>query len=678
VVNPVLVLLDLQADFLARPGLSPSAARLEDRIQTLLEGCRDRAIPVLHVRTLYRADGSDRMPHWKRAGTWACLEGTPGALPPAGLVEAAGEPVFRKRFFSAFGAPGLEARLRELNPGPLLLAGVYLHGCVRASALDAYERGYEVWIVDDAVGSTEPVHAEITRNYLSERAARFFGTRELFEVLSGKRQASAAGADHVFPVAWISGCPRAAGAQRRLVCRQPSDLRVRIGEVPLAEQPEVAAAAAAAASARPGWEQRSAEERSGLLRRFAARLGEREQELTLLLVREIGKPRGEAQAEVRRAIAHVEGAVRRIPAGEARIGGPESDTRVRYRPVGTVGLVTPWNNPLAIPVGKIAPALAFGNSVIWKPAIRAPRTALAVMAALHDAGIPGDLVNLVFGEADTARCLIADAGVDAVSITGSSATGRRAAALCAQHGKPLQAELGGNNAALVLADCDVESEARGLALAAFGFAGQRCTATRRIIVEQAVAARFTDALVAAVGRLAVGAPEDPDTQVGPLVSPEHREEVAAALEQAVAGGARILCGGAPPPGLPHGCYFLPTLVTDLDPGAPLAQEETFGPVAVMLPAADLDQAIRIANGVPQGLVASVCTRDPEARERFARAIEAGILKLAPGALAVDPEAPFCGWKASGIGPPEHGDWDREFYARPQAVYRGGTLPAGRR
>jgi acyl-CoA reductase-like NAD-dependent aldehyde dehydrogenase len=617
------------------------------------------------------------MPHWKRAGTWACLEGTPGALPPADLLEAAGEPVFHKRFFSAFGAPGLEARLRELNPGSLLLAGLYLHGCVRATALDAYERGYDVWIVDDAVGSTEPVHAEITRSYLGERAARFVGTRELFGLLRGDRPDQAVPAAEVFPVGCIAGERLAAGSQRRLVCRQPSDLRLRIGEVPLAEGSLVEAAAAVASRARAAWEQRSAEERAGPLRRFAERLGEREKELTRLLVREIGKPRGEAQAEVRRAIAHVEGAVRRIPAKEAEIGGPESDTRVRYRPIGTVALITPWNNPLAIPVGKIAPALALGNSVIWKPALRAPGTSLAVMAALQDAGVPADLVNLVFGEADTARCLIADPRVDAVSITGSWTTGRRAAALCAQHGKPLQAELGGNNAALVLADCDLESEARGLALAAFGFAGQRCTATRRIIVEQGIVARFTDALLAAVQRLVVGDPEDPDTQVGPLISPEHREEVAAALAQAVAGGARLLCGGMPPPGLEHGCYFLPTLVTDLDPGAPLAQEETFGPVAVILPAVDLEHAIRIANGVPQGLVASLCTRDPGARERFAGAVEAGILKLAPGALAVHPEAPFGGWKASGIGPPEHGDWDREFYARPQAVYRGATLPAGR-
>jgi len=677
VTNPALLLLDLQQDFLARPGLSPSPARLGERIQRLLQGCRERGVPVLHVRTGVRPDGSDRMPHWKRQGTWACVEGTPGVRPPSGLEEAPGEPVFRKRFFSAFGAPGLEARLAELRSPSLLIAGLYLHACVRATALDAYERGYDVWIIDDAVGSTEPVHAEITRSYLGERAVRFIETAELLEHLRGSRSSDAVAACDAFPVAWIAGKPCAANGHRRLRLQQPSQLSVCLGEVPLAGAVEVGAAAAAAAQARPEWEQRGAEQRAACLGRLAEQLAGREQELIRLLVREIGKPRGEAQTEVRRAIGHVEGALRRIPAGDAPIGGPESAASVRYRAVGTVGLITPWNNPLAIPVGKIAPALAFGNAVVWKPSCRAPRVALAIAAALQEAGVPGELVNLVFGEADTARCLIVDAGIDAVSVTGSILTGRRAAALCAQHAKPLQAELGGNNAAIVLADCDLEAEAQGLALAAFGFAGQRCTASRRIIVERSAVPRFVDALVTAAERLKVGDPEDPDTQVGPLVSPEHRDGVAAALAQAVSEGARILCGGVRPPGLAGGCYFLPTLVSGLGPESPLVQEETFGPVAVILPADDLEEAIRIANGVPQGLVASLSTRDAGARERFARSVEAGILKLAPGALAVHPEAPFKGWKASGIGPPEHGDWDREFYARPQAVYAAIASPEER-
>jgi acyl-CoA reductase-like NAD-dependent aldehyde dehydrogenase len=253
-------------------------------------------------------------------------------------------------------------------------------------------------------------------------------------------------------------------------------------------------------------------------------------------------------------------------------------------------------------------------------------------------------------------------------VTGSTLTGRRAAALCAELGKPVQAELGGNNAAIVLADCDLEAEAQGLAQAAFSFAGQRCTAIRRIVVEERILARFTEALVTATRALVVGDPERAETQVGPLISPEHRDALAAAIARAAAGGARVLCGGGPPPGPTHGCFFLPTLVAGLAPQAPLVQEESFAPLAIVLPAADLDAAIEIANGVPQGLVAALCTRDAAAREVFARRVEAGILKLEPGVLAVHPEAPFGGWKASRIGPPEHGEWDREFYARPQAVY----------
>ncbi len=674
--DAVLLLLDLQEDFLARPGLSPSAACLTRRVEALLRGCRERGVPVLHVRTLIRADGSDRMPHWQRTHTWSCVEGTPGAHPPAPLREVAGEPVFRKRFFSAFGAAGLEALLAERKASSLLLAGLYLHACIRATALDAYERGHDVWIVDDAVGSTEPIHAEITRGYLCDRAARFVETAELLELLGGVGEAAAHGRVAAFPVACIGGARRPAAAHRRVAYRQPSDLRVAIGEVPLAGPAEVADAAAAAARARPEWERRSAGERVELLSRFASRLLERAEELTSLIAREVGKPRLEARAEVRRALAHVEGAARRVPAAEAGRCGSGVEARVRYRPIGTVALVTPWNNPLAIPVGKIAPALGYGNAVVWKAACRAPGTALAIMTALQGAGFPGDLVSLVFGEADTARRLIAHPSIDAVSLTGATETGRRAAALCAQHGKPLQAELGGNNAAIVLADCAVEEEAAGLALAAFAFAGQRCTATRRIIVERSLAGRFSEALVAAVARLRVGDPEDADTQVGPMVSPEHRTRVLAALEDAIGAGARVLCGAKPPHGLEHGCYLLPTLVAELGLGAPLVQEETFGPVAVILLAEDLDDAIRLANGVPQGLVASLCTRDAGARRHFASSIEAGILKLAPGALAVHPEAPFGGWKASGIGPPEHGDWDREFYARPQAVYGWDASEAG--
>jgi len=666
--RPALLLVDLQEDFLARPGLAPARAELTARAARLADVCRARGVPVVHVHTRVRADGSDRMPHWRRQGTWACVEGTPGALAPEALRPRPGERIAAKRFFGAFGAEGLEAHLGELGARTLLLAGLYLHSCVRESALEAYERGFEVWIAHDAVGSLDAVHGEATRAWLSERAARFASCEALIAELTGAGWGDAPPGE-AFPGSCVGGVwrPVAAGCPPHAL-REPADAGAPLGSVPLCGPAEVAAAAEASRRALRAGPDFSLEERSALLERFAARLDAAEDALVALLVREIGKPRADARAELRRAAAHVRSAralLRDGGAGPLPLGPGVS---VRWRPVGAVALVTPWNNPVAIPAGKLAPALAFGNAVLWKPAVEAPRTAMRVLEVLFEAGCPPDRVGLVFGDAATARALVAHPAVDAVSVTGSVATGRSAAALCALHGKPLQAELGGNNAAVVLADCDLESEARGLALAAMSFAGQRCTATRRILVERAVLEPFTKALVAAVEALRVGDPGDDATEVGPLVSLEQRARVAAAVAAAVAEGGRVLCGGRAPPDLGAGAYFLPTLVAGLGARAALVQEETFGPVAVVLPADDLDDAIRLANDVPQGLVASLATRDACARARFADAVEAGIVKLAPGPLALAADAPFAGWKASGIGPPEHGVFDREFYARPQAVY----------
>lgn len=608
------------------------------------------------------------MPHWKRQGTWACVDGTPGALAPEALRPRLGEPAFSKRFFGAFGARGLEAHLETLRARTVLLAGLYLHSCVRQSALEAYERGFEVRIVEDAVGSLDAVHGEVTRAWLGERAVRFVSCESMITELAGARVDSALTAE-TFPGRCIGGIWRRSADERPpCVLREPADANALLGTVPLCGPNDVAAAGEAARRALHAGPDLTEAERVEFLERFAARLEVDEETLIALLVREIGKPRAEARAEMRRAVAHVRaliGLLRDGGLGPVEVGPGVS---VRWRRIGVLGLITPWNNPVAIAVGKLAPALAFGNVVVWKPACEAPRTAMRILDSLYEAGCPPERAALVFGDATTARSLVAQPAIDAISITGSVAAGRNTAALCAVHGKPLQAELGGNNAAILLADCDVESEARGLALASMSFAGQRCTAMRRLLVERQILESFTEALVAAVEALRVGDPADEVTQVGPLLSTARRARVADEVAAAVAGGGRVLCGGRVPEGLGAGSFYLPTLVAGLDPRAPLVQEETFGPVAVVLPADDLDEAIRLANDVPQGLVAGLATRDDAARRRFADAVEAGMLKLAAGPLAVAANAPFVGWKASGIGPPEHGVWDREFYARPQAVY----------
>lgn len=662
-----LLLVDLQNDFLERPGLVPTADAVCGRAAALLAAARRQSMPIAHAHTLIRADGADAMPHWRRLGRRQCVEGTRGALPPPALAPAAGELVLRKRFFSAFADLRLEPWLRQQGVGRLLVGGVYLHGCVRSTALDAYERGYAVVVVDDAVGTTEPLHGALTRAWLAERAATFVRTDALLAELTSPAPTAPPAAARL-PVAVIDARPRPAGPEHAsLRHHDPCRTAEVLAEVPLAGAPEIAAAAASGAAAQADWARVDPSARADLLERWADELAAQRERLTALVVREVGKPRRAAEEEVGRAVAHarVAAEVTRFTADPSRLA---AGVAARQRPLGVVGVITPWNNPLAIPVGKLAPALGLGNAVVLKPAPEASATALALLEGLHRVGLAAGLVNVVLGDGATARALCGESRIAAVSVTGSIATGRVVAGLCALGMKPLQAELGGNNAAIVLADADLERAAHDLARAAFAFAGQRCTAIRRIVVEASASARFTQLLCDAVAGLVNGEPSDPTTEVGPLISTEKRASVIATIERAVATGARLLIGGGVPPALAHGAWLAPALLTAVEPRDRIAQEETFAPVAIILPARDLDAALAIANGVPHGLVMSVHTRDERARARARDAAEAGILQLNGGPLAVHPRAPFSGWKASGIGPPEHGIWDAAFYSRTQAVY----------
>jgi acyl-CoA reductase-like NAD-dependent aldehyde dehydrogenase len=264
--------------------------------------------------------------------------------------------------------------------------------------------------------------------------------------------------------------------------------------------------------------------------------------------------------------------------------------------------------------------------------------------------------------------MLRDPRVKAVSFTGSSSTGQQVAALCAAHGKTLQAELGGNNAAVVTAACDIETVARDVANAAFSFAGQRCTAVRRVIVDHAICESFTEALIAAIGSLPVGLPAAHSTRIGPLVSRAAQQRIAKIVASAREQGATVHVGGRVPIGFEQGCWYEPTLLSGLEHQSPVVQTESFGPVLVRSEAADIDDALQQVNTVEQGLTAICYSDDPELQRAFVESAETGVVWLQTRPFAIDPRAPFGGWKASGIGPPEHGEWDRIFYARPQAVY----------
>ncbi len=610
-MRTVLLLVDLQNDFLQRPGLLPSLDDLVPSVAALLARARVEGMPVAHVRTRVQADGSDCMPHWRQAGTLECVAGTPGELAPPAFTALETEPIFFKRFFSGFGNPELETWLQQEAVTALWVAGVYTHGCVRATVMDAYERGYQVTVVEDAIASTEPLHARITRDYLDGRAARFLP-------------------------AW------------------------RLGEQGRPSGTPIAPVVEAALAAWRVWRTRPLAGRRGALARFATELAALEPMLQQQLISTLGKPRRDAADEIRRARGHLAAA---LSLQDRETLAPGVD--VHYLPHGVVTLVTPWNNPVAIPVGKLAAALLLGNSVVWKPAPRAHAIAECLQHSLMRCGIPSGLVQLVPGGSEEVAQLAGHPDVAAVSLTGSVQTGRAVGAICAAADKPLQAELGGNNPMLVLADARFETQAPVWARLAFGFAGQRCTAIRRFVVERAAAPRFIRLMLAAIADLQLRDPDSESCVVGPMISPAAVARVAAAIAAARERGGRVLIGGEPATGA--GNYFLPTLITDLPEDDPLVQEELFGPVAVLQLADDFEHGMALVNGVSQGLLAAIATTSQRSRELFAARAEAGILAGGDG-LRIHPSAPFGGFKDSQRGPPEHGVWDREFFSRVQVRY----------
>ncbi len=668
-MKPALLLIDLQNDFIDRPGLHPSPEQLLPGIAGLLEGFRAKHLPIVHLRTEVNADGNDRMPHWRTQNLWACVRGTHGAQPPAILSPLAGEPVVAKRFFSGFANTDLADILRAAGVDLLVVAGLYTHGCVRATVVDAYSQGYTVWLAHDGIASPEEEHAQLSLEWLSRRAALSLSCQEIRVRLGLPVATKNSGAEASVPAAWIGGSWHSDASLPLWRHYQPADGRELLTAVPLAGSALLHLASQSVASARAQWAATSTTARIEALTAWATRLAERGHGLAMLMAQEIGKPLTDGLAEINKAIGHLHTTVALLRSAENIGASTDAPFMVRHCPVGTIAMITPWNNPIGITVGKIAPAIAFGNGVIWKPALQAARTTMAVVESMVDTGIPPALIAVLFGASETARQLISHPQTAAITFTGSSRTGFEVAKLTGRLAKPLQAELGGNNGALVMADADLDHAAASLARAAFSFSGQRCTATRRIIVAETVYADFVKLLLAEIAKLETGDPIEAATQVGPLISQAHRDQVLTAVQQAMAHDHGVLlCGGAPPAGRPEGGWCLPTLLDNLAPNAAIVQQETFGPVAVLQRAPDFTSAIDLLNDTSHGLVASLYSRDHEQQKRFIANAQAGIVRINPSRFKVHPDAPFGGWKASGIGPPEHGEWDRQFYTRTQAVY----------
>jgi len=443
--------------------------------------------------------------------------------------------------------------------------------------------------------------------------------------------------------------------------QRPGDVVVEVDE---AGPEAVAQAVGRARAAGRGWAAASALERSAALAAAADALAGAAAEFTELVVREVGKPVAEAGAEVARGVGILRYYAQQAldPDGETYPGpSPAGLLLARRRPRGVAGLITPWNFPVAIPLWKAAPALAFGNAVVLKPSPDATATALRLAGLLAPA-VGDDLLQVVPGGPETGRALLD--GADAVSFTGSVAVGRRVAVAATERGIPAQAEMGGLNASIVLPDADPERAATVVAGAAMGYAGQKCTATSRAIVV-GDPGPFTEALVAAVRGLAVGDPADEATVVGPVITEQAMGWVTDAAAEAAAAGGRLLTGGD---GAGRDGWFVaPTLVEGLPPDARLAQEEVFGPIAVVLAVDDADQAVQVANGVRYGLVGSVFTRDLDRALHLAARLDTGMIRVNAPTSGVDYLAPFGGEKDSSYGPREQGKAARDFYTSTRTI-----------
>ena len=435
-----------------------------------------------------------------------------------------------------------------------------------------------------------------------------------------------------------------------------------LAELPRAGVEEADEAIARAKAAFPAWRDVAPGDRAKLLRRLARAVEGKVEELAQLEARNVGKPISDARGEVGSVVDvfdYYAGAPERLLGSQIPVSG---GVDVTFRePLGVVGLITPWNFPLPIASWKVGPALAAGNTIVLKPAELTPLTAIELGKLALEAGIPEGVLNVVNGPGRTVgERIVEHPDVAKVAFTGSTEIGRRVGEIASQSIKRVTLELGGKSANVVFADADLEKAAASAPLAVFGNAGQDCCARSRILVERSAVEPFLEALEREVKALRVGDPLDDATQMGPLISADHREKVASYVDD----GAPVAFRGSAPDG--PGYWFPPTVLSPVSNDDRAAREEIFGPVVAVIPFEDEADAIRIANDTVYGLSGSIWTRDGARALRVARALETGNISVNSNS-SVRVTTPFGGFKQSGIGR-ELGPFALEHYTELKNVF----------
>jgi aldehyde dehydrogenase (NAD+) len=448
---------------------------------------------------------------------------------------------------------------------------------------------------------------------------------------------------------------------------RPSEL---IGELPASGEEDVNAAVAAALAAFPEWAGLPAAKRGAILNKAADIVEARAEQIAQDMTLEMGKPIRESRGEALRMSQ-----VLRFYSGEGlRPTGERFEQMLTgsvaytvHRPLGVVGLITPWNFPAAIPAWKVAPALVYGNTVVMKLAQEAPLTGLHLAACLEEAGLPAGVLNIVIGRgSEVGTPLVEHPDVKAISFTGSVPVGHGVREEATRLGKRVQLELGGHNPVVVMADADLARAVELVYAGAFWSAGQKCTATRRIYVEERVYDEFRARLLERMESGVVGDPNDPNTEVGPLVNEKQLEEILAGIERGKSEGGTVLTGGER---IDDEAYLVaPTLFEGVGDNAFLSCEEVFGPVTSLYRFTELDDALERANAVEFGLSAAIFTSSLASARAFTERIEAGIIRVNGQTAGVDVHVPFGGMKGSGFGPHEQGRAARDFYTESVTVY----------
>ena len=464
---------------------------------------------------------------------------------------------------------------------------------------------------------------------------------------------------------WVCGSDRLPNAN-------PSDFSDMVGEYAPLDEAEVTQAVSSAKAAATLWGFSPIQQRHDILKAAGDALQTRSDEIGSILAREEGKTLAEAVGETRRAAQ-----IFHFFAGEClRSGGeylpsvrPDVTVSITREPVGVIGIITPWNFPIAIPAWKIAPALAWGNTVVFKPAELVPASAWLLVAILQDAGLPAGVLNMVIGSGSVVgQAMLQSPDIDAYSFTGSLHTGRIVAAAAAHNLSRVQLEMGGKNALVVLDDADLPLAVECAINGAFFSTGQRCTASSRLIVTDNIHDRFIEATVARMALLRVGNALDPRTDIGPVVDERQLNQDLDYIEIAQREGGKLVCGGEIQRHETDGHYLSPALIAETNGAMRINREEVFGPIASVTRVKNYEEALEANNDSDFGLTAGICTTSLKYSAHFKRHAQVGMTMVNLPTAGVDYHVPFGGRKGSSLGQREQGSHAREFYTSTKTSY----------